>query len=353
MKKLELLKQRFFSFLYHSLLRFNRKKRVKARINWAQEIRIAFLTSILFLLFTTSFLWLAHIMSPDELSRTRFNRFLSNQIIHAIHASSQESEIEFSQTIEAVASGTLKSDTLLVCGSIKGLDSSPEKSFRFISVWERDEYSFFNELLNTKPKYNIALLLTSDEELFSKTLMFDNALFEDVNDDKQEDIHITLQSHFGDRISDADIFIINTNSGWMLSSPDFSNIDNEIVEQVKKEIEVHYEEFQLKNVLNPSENETIYSLSNGTLYKVKNQIWGGQDFLFVFSVSNYDGQTRNKYSAFKMMRFDSMNQLVVDNNWNSGSVYLEQNEDYDIVDIIEKNWGIQFGGLVFYSPDVR
>ena len=351
MKKLELLKQRFFSFLYHSLLRFNRNKRVKARINWAQEIRIAFLTSILFLLFSTSILWIAHMLSPGELSENRFDQYLSKTLIRTIHHS-QEMEIELSQKTEAVASGSLKADTLFVCGTI--LYPSHKDSSRFLSVWERDEYSFFNELFNTKPKYRIVLFYLSEDEYPSFQLMFDNVRFEDVNDDNKEDIRITLQSHFGSSISTANVFIVNTDYGWKISSPAFSNIEKDVADQTPNAVNIHYETFVFCNILIPSQKELVYSLSSyGTIYKLENPIWSGCDYLYVFAVSNKDGPSFEKSTAFKMMRFDSKNQLVPDKNWNNGAVFFEENEEFIIADVINKNWGIQMEGFTFYRPDVR
>lgn len=113
----------------------------KSKIHWFQEIRIAFLTSVLFLIFTTSVLWVAQVFSPGEYSGERLRQYLLVKLANKLEVSPTEEALVIEQQVEATSSKSLQSDTIILCGTYRS-DSDQIKFGRYISIWERKDQSF-------------------------------------------------------------------------------------------------------------------------------------------------------------------------------------------------------------------
>ena len=322
-------------------------------IKWFQEIRIAFMTSILFLLFTTCILWIAHCVSPGEYSGDKLRQYFTNELADALDISVQTADITVEQQLQADASGALKSDTVLLCGTYcPGEDQLA--TGRFISVWERGELSFWNELFSTKAPYNIALLQVSDDNHIFSTLNCKSCSFEDLNCDGSDKIHIQYLTNFADRTSEADVFLFHSNTGWDIVAPDFSGVESEIAGQISKNGFAMLDTFAFHEPDKPEVETIIYSLAMyGAICQVENPIWGGYDYLYCIAVNDDTAIMSTDHCALVMMRFSDEYDLVRDPNWNSGNVYVDSCENLDINRVVDARWGVQVDGTVFYGMDVE
>lgn len=324
----------------------------KEKINWSQEIRIAFLTSILFLFFTTFAFWIAHNVSPGEFNGEKLEQYFAKNIATELDLSYKTASIEFEQELEFLSQSSGSEDTMLICGTYRIDMEYP--SGRFISVWERKDRSFWNELFGTKESYEIVFIRVCEDQYNGPhTLMCQNSCFEDVNSDGSDDIRIRYQTYFADRVSNADIFLLHIDDSWVLSVPDFSTIEDEIENQISSRGFVFLDTFTFFDPADRGNVSTIYSLAMyGTIYELSNPIWGGMDYLYLIAVNNGTTVYESNYCALVMMRFSDDGQMVQDPNWNSAGIYISSCDELDLANLVEEKWGFQTGGLIFYGHDV-
>lgn len=322
------------------------------KINWAQEIRIAFFTSILFLLFTTFSFWIAHRVSPGEFNGEKLEKYFANEIASELQIRPQEAKIEFDQEQEFFAQNSRSEDTMVICGSYqKDADCA---NGRFISVWERKDHGFWNELFGTKESYEIVFIRVCEDINAPKTLMCQNCSFQDVNSDEVEDIRIQYKTNFADRVSFAEIFLLHIDDSWFLSVPDLSEIETEIESQIDPDGFAFLDTFTFRDPADAKNTSTVYSLAMyGAVYDVDNPIWGGSDYLYLIAVNNGTSVFESNYCALVMMRFTNDGQMVPDPNWNRAGVYITSCDGLELASLVEEKWGYQTGsGMIFYGDDV-
>lgn len=325
----------------------------KEKINWSQEIRIAFLTSILFMFFTTFAFWIAHNVSPGEFNGEKLEQYFAKNIARELELSYKTASIEFEQKLEFIPQSSGLEDTMLICGTYRTDMEYP--SGRFISVWERKERSFWNELFGTKESYEIVFIRVCEDQYNGPhTLMCQSSCFDDLNSDGSDDIRIQYQTYFADRVSIADIFLLHIDDNWVLSVPDFSVIEDEIESQISDHGFVFLDAFTFFDPADKENVSTIYSLAMyGTIYEINNPIWGGIDYLYLIAVNNGTSVLESNYCALVMMRFSNEGQIVQDPNWNSAGIYITPCDELDLANLVEEKWGFQTeGGLIFYGNDV-
>lgn len=337
----------------------NRKKRQYRRngkrasgINWAQEIRIAFFTSALFLLFTTFSFWVAHIVSPGEFHGEKLENFLMNEIADELQIRTQKAKIKFEQAEEFYATNSGSKDTMVICGSYQR--NAEYINGRFISVWERRNHSFWNELFGTKERYEIVFMSVCEDTSDPYALVCQNCSLQDVNADGYEDVRIQYKTNFADRLSVAEVFLLHTDDNWIMSVPDLSEIKIEIESQINPDGFPFLETFTFHDPADTVNRSVVYSLSMyGAVYEVDNPIWGGSDYLYLIAVNNGTSILESNYCALAMMRFASDGKMITDPNWNRAAVYVTSCDDLDLVNLVEEKWGYQTaGGLIFYGNDV-
>lgn len=325
----------------------------KEKINWSQEIRIAFLTSILFMFFTTLSFWIAHNVSPGEFNGEKLEQYFAKNIARELELSYKTASIEFEQELEFIPQRSGLEDTMLICGTYRTDMEYP--SGRFISVWERKERSFWNELFGTKESYEIVFIRVCEDQYNGPhTLMCQSSCFDDLNSDGSDDIRIQYHTYFADRVSIADIFLLHIDDNWVLSVPDFSTIEDEIESQISDQGFVFLDVFTFFDPADKENMSTIYSLAMyGTIYELNNPIWGGMDYLYLIAVNNGTSVLESNYCALVMMRFTDEGQIVQDPNWNSAGIYITSCDELDLGTLVEEKWGFQTeGGLIFYGNDV-
>lgn len=324
----------------------------KSKIHWFQEIRIAFLTSVLFLIFTTSVLWVAQVFSPGEYSGERLRQYLLVKLANKLEVSPTEEALVIEQQVEATSSKSLQSDTIILCGTYRS-DSDQIKFGRYISIWERKDQSFWNELFGTDAPYEIKFLQVLSSKQEYGVMECANCDFVDLNSDGADELHISYRSHFADRTATADVFLTHCDNGWNIISSDLSGVENEILDQLEGNGYILLDEFNFCSIDQFSTNTTVYSLAlYGQLLQIINPIWGDYNFLYYIAVNNGTDLMHTDHFAIVMMRLSDENKMVRDPNWNSGKVYVGKCEKVDLEQIIDERWGYQTGGLIFYGDDI-
>ena len=142
----------------------------KEKIKWSQEIRTAFFTSILFLLFTTFTFWIAHNVSPGEFIGQKLEQYFVKNIAKELDLSYRTANIDFEQELVFLPQRSGLDDALVICGTYYTDMEYP--TGRFISIWERKNRSFWNELFGAKESYEIVFIRAcEDQNNNSYTLM--------------------------------------------------------------------------------------------------------------------------------------------------------------------------------------
>lgn len=324
----------------------------KPQINWAQEIRIAFFTSILFLLFTTFSFWIAHHVSPGEFNGEKLKTYFVNEIANELQIKPQKAQIEFEQEQELFAPNSRSEDIMVICGSYQ--KDAESDNGKFISVWERRNHSFWNELFGTKERYEIVFISVCEDICVNQTLMCQQCSFQDINDDGYEDIRIQYKSNFADRISIAEVFLLHTDDRWTMSVPELSEIQTEIENQIDPDGFAFLDTFTFHTPKDVKSTSTVYSLGMyGAVYNVDNPVWGGSDYLYLIAVNNGTSVLESNYCALVMMRFTRDGKMVPDPNWNHADVYVTSCDGIELANLVEEKWGYQTGsGVIFYGDDV-
>lgn len=240
----------------------DRKKQVekKEKINWIQEIRIAFFTSILFMIFTAFLFWMAHRISPGEFEGEKLERYLKKELSDMLDISFRNSDIWFEKQYEMDSSGTGDHAVKLICGSY-GEKEEISPSGRFISVWTRREQGFWNELFGTEPRYEIDFLKISNEKYHSSTLMCEDIGCEDFDENNLMDFKVSYKSIFGDRSSKTIIYLLQDVEGWQFVVPDLSVVEQEIEQDTEVHRTAMLDVFKFYDVGRTLESENVYSLS--------------------------------------------------------------------------------------------
>lgn len=329
----------------------SRKEKVthNARINWFQEIRIAFLTSLLFLLFSTAIFWIARTFSPGEFSGIQLRQYLINKLATELNVSPERESIIIEQQLETDASGGLLTDAIVLCGTYCP-NGTQLQTGRFISIWERRKLNFLEELFGTNAPYEVSFLQILSEEQFPETFNCTYCKFLDLDCNGSYDIHLKYQSNFADRISIADVFLLQSGDGWKIVAPNFGEIENEISQYLSNDAYVLLDEFKCCSPDKQGGGTEIYSLSMyGRLYRVENPIWGGNDYLYYIAVNNGTTLYDTNYCALVMMRFSNEGKMIREQDWNTGDVYVAPREDVDLNKIVNELWGYRTSGPVFYS----
>lgn len=166
----------------------------------------------------------------ESTTEKNFKKYFANEIASELQIRPQEAKIEFDQEQEFFAQNSRSEDTMVICGSYQ--KDADYANGRFISVWERKDHSFWNELFGTKESYEIVFIRVCEDINAPKTLMCQNCSFQDVNSDEVEDIRIQYKTNFADRVSFAEIFLLHIDDSWFLSVPDLSEIETEIESQI-------------------------------------------------------------------------------------------------------------------------
>lgn len=328
------------------------------KIQWNQEIRIAVITSLITLIAGTFFIWNIRNVSPGEYYGSELDRYFRQKIASELDIPNSESNITIDQKAQASASVTLDVDTVIVCGTYT-TDSDYTQAGRYISVWERDDSSFWNELFRTEASYSLVFLeISKQEDFMSSTLRCLGCVFDDINDDGDDDICIGYSSKFADRGSIANIFLIRINSVWNIVTPDFSDINSKVHEKIGEQGRVLIDEFYFYRPEDAEDKHTVYSLGMyGTQYQIENPLWEGSDHLYCIAVNNDTSIMDTDHCVLAMMRFSVDNQLIFDPNWNNGEVYVtsydEVDEDNEIRIVVDDRWGFQIDGFVYYGQDIR
>ncbi|MEE1327782.1 MAG: hypothetical protein UHS47_04475 [Oscillospiraceae bacterium] len=324
------------------------------KIHWSSELRISFSTSILFLLFTTFVVWMVHNISPGRFVGEDLDRYFKQKLVQELNSSISESEIIIEQREVAIASDAVIEDTVIVCGAFDP-KSDGLQAGRFISIWERGSLGFWNELFETETSYDLVFLRISEEACYNQsTLMCAECAFEDLNDDGLNDVRVKYNTRFADRESTANVFLLRNNHGWDMVSPDFSNIEREILAQIDQQGIVMIDKFSFIDPKCSNNQQYVYSLAMyGKIYVIENPLWGKHDYLYYIAVNNGTALLKTDHCALVMMRFTSDHKLVRDPNWNNGQVYVASTVDFDFRSFTDEHWGIQIDDIVYYGEDVK
>ena len=168
------------------------------------------------------------------------------------------------------------------------------------------------------------------------------------------EIHIQYLTNFADRVSVADVFLMNKDDKWEIVAPDFDNIESEIRNQIGDNGFAFIDKFRFDDPQNPPEKTVVYSLGMyGSIIRVENPLWGGYSYLYYLAVNNGTSVLSTDYCAMTMMRFSEDNKLMKDPNWNSGEILVGPCEEFDISQIVDEKWGRQTGDIVFYEMDLK
>lgn len=171
------------------------------KIRWKQEIRVAIITSLITFVVGTFFIWNVRNMFPGEYSGTKLDEYFRQRLASELGTSNTAFNITIDRKEQAGASASLAVDTVIICGTYSA-EPDQVKAGRYISIWERDESSFWNELFGTDASYSLAFLEISDQSsLPPSTLRCLGCAFDDLDDDGDDDITVGYDSKFADRVS--------------------------------------------------------------------------------------------------------------------------------------------------------
>ena len=177
----------------------------------------------------------------------------------------------------------------------------------------------------------------------------ESCFLQDINSDGIQEICIRYHFNFADRTSVASIFLMKQKGKWVIISPDFEDIEEEIRDQLDDNSFVLIDSFLFNNPKAIDENDLIYSLGMyGDIIRVENPLWGGYSYLYYLAVNNGTSVLSTNYCALAMMRFSKDNKFERDPSWNSREILVGPCEQFDILQVIEEKWGIQSGDIVFY-----
>lgn len=336
------------------LFRRHGKHEKRKEIDWIAEIRIAFLTSLFFLIVSTVFFWMIRQISPGEFTGKRLEEYLLSQISREIGIPYSEATITLTQK-KRFQTAEDSTDSLVLYGNYTA-NNPPDEAGRFVFIFERKPMSVWNDLFSTKANYEITFASTCQEiGIYTDTLLCDNCSIEDLDKDGSNEIIFQFQSIYADRVSNS-YMILQKDERWRILVPNLSNLDAEVDNAAGQGNMVMLDEFHFHNLLVADEEQTILygQPYHGTIHIVENPLWGGIDILYCVAVNDRmtGGLLLTHHSAYVMERYTEHG-LFRDTNWNGGHVLYVDENNLQLEEMIDALWGYQSGsGVIFYSNDV-
>ena len=318
-------------------------------VNWGVECVKALLTSTVFLLLSTLFVWIVLRNSPGEYSGERLESYLLKEIARDANVPYNKGSFALNKKLDS-AEGRI-----VVCGDYCNNNQNVWDSC-FIYIFERAPKSFWNTLIGTAPRYKAVLSLTSTESFYSISrfccLKCD---YRDIDGDNYPEIEIFYQCHFADRVTNACVVLQRIGGQWTAIAPDFSDLEAELMKE-KITCDVLVDEFHFSNPhKSDSDIITFYGQShNGYIYEIENEIWGGYDWLYCITANDGTTGYLNSDKTVLVMERITNHGIFRDPNWNKGDALYISAADIDMEHDVSSRWGIQLDdGVIFYGDDVK
>lgn len=321
------------------------------KTNWRIECLKALLTSFVLLITSTGVLWFIAQRSPGEYTGDKLEKYLLKQVAEDVGISYNKDSIVLTRRLDTDRS-VIKEDRIVLCGEYKSLDSD-KIDRRFVYVFERSPEVFWNNLVRTKPRYETVFSMASQK--CDETMLKCKACnFDDLNGDGVPEIIIYFLSKFADRSSKTYIILQNTDNGWQLVGPDFSNIQEETSNLVGVKCTVYLDNFSFYD---PGNTEYDYVVVHGfpcygDMYRVENPLWGGYDLLYCITVNDGTTGMLNADKNIYVMERLTESGMHRDLNWNRGKPLYVGIDDFSSQIDISTKWGEQYDdGVIFYGRD--
>lgn len=294
------------------------------QIKWIQEIVKTF---VIFCLSVT-ILFFVRKYSIGNYEGEKLQEYLKKQINMNVGSENIDIQIIYNNTFDILV------DKKAIITFNKYITSKNEKGTN-ISIFERKDKSFIDELLGLQPKYKLLFCVDSDNFDYD----FEDIRYEDWDNDGKYEFSIYSKMRYASRITNVCMIITKIQEKWQIIQPSkIQDIDEKI----------NLDKYIFDDKLNKESFYEVYGLyNNGVVYQLKNPFNSALEVCYVITYDSYsEGDIKRKY-VYSMQQYKD-NKFVIDHNWNMGATLI-LDEPMDFENEQEKYWGIQVGNKIYYA----